>query len=206
MKGRIESLEHEVLELRVELRVLRRILDKVLDRVAEVPDDPYMALWDGRDGQKGEDQAYFMGQWRANQRVLQAMEDELANIKDKDSDEALHLIKQLESKRETARFYESIIHREAMELIEANIMATHNWRLRNGSAIRKTYEIRMEACVNPGCRATRELVRSLRDSQTKVELVMRSDPSPIRSCPWRGLGQVARVATHREAGEEDLPF
>ena len=153
MQERIEALEREVLELRVELRVLRRILYKVLRSIEEVPGEPYMPLWDGRDGQEGQTQMNLMGEWRALQRALQAMEDELANIKDKGSDEALHLAKELESQRRLVQALAQIINEDARKLIDTNIMASHDWRLARDLSNSKDYEHKVEACVNPDCNA-----------------------------------------------------
>ena len=206
MRERIESLEREVMELQVELRVLRRILYKVLRSIEEVPGEPYMPLWDSRDGQEGQTQMKVMGNWRALQPALQAMEGELANIKDKGSDEALHLAKELESQRRFVQSLGQLLNEDARELIEANIMATHDWRLQRDSSTREDLEIRMEVCMNPDCHATRTRTRFLRNGQGGSEKVARSDPSPMAYCPWDGLDVGAYIVKRWGSGEENIPF
>ena len=206
MKERIESLEREVTHLRRQLRILWGILNKVQDSIDEVPSDFYMPLWDGRDGQEGQKLTDFMRSWRRGQRELQVTEAQLAYTKNKDSDEARYLAKQVESQRRSARLYEQYINRNARELIEANIMADHDWQLVRFVDRTKTFEFRDEACSNPKCGAVRQLTRILRDDEADIERVARSFPSPMMSCPYDVAAIHAIAAKHRASGDEDIPF
>ena len=206
MKERIESLEREVMELRVQQRLLQGILEKVLDSIDEVPSDYYMPLWDGRDGQPGQVLTDTMRYWRRRQRELQVAEAQLAHVENKDSDEARYLAKRLESQRKSNRIYEQYINRDAGALIEANIMAEHDWQLVEVIIRGKDREIREEVCSNLNCRARRHLVRTFRDDQVTKDRVPYSNPSPMRSCPTHVLDRDVLTAARRASGDEDIPF
>ena len=184
MKERIESLEREVMELRMQLRLLQGIVEKVQDSIDELPSDFYMPLWGDHKGEEGQNQTAAMRSWRRKQRELQAIEAQLADTENKDSDEARYLVKRLESQREDAQIYEHIVNQGARRLVEANMMATHDWQLVRVVRITEVQESREETCSLPYCHATRELSRLLRDGQVDYEGVVRSYPRPMMSCPY----------------------
>ena len=206
MKERIEALEREVMELRVQLRVL----NKELDRINEGPADSYMPLWDGRDGQIGQELTVAMRLWRRFRRELQAMEDEFATIKDKGSDEALHLAKRLEVHREATQELGQGLNREAKDLLDANftanIKASHEWLALDFRRIGEDLEIRIESCIAPNCHARRTLLWKRVDGQFRKRMVAHTVPTPMVNCPWNDVEQGAQDTTHQASGEEDIPF
>ena len=206
MEQRIEALEREVLQLRRQLRLLQGILFKVQENIDEAPSDAYMPLWDGRDGQGGQLLTDALRNWRRMQRELQAAESQLASTKDKDSDEARYWAKQVEWQREIVRICERFINEDAKELIEANIMAEHDWRLVKVVSRTKALEYRNEACSNPGCGAVRRVAQSFRDDQVTQELVRYSNPSPMTGCPAIARDLDNLPATRRASGDEGIPF
>ena len=206
MQERIEALEREVMELRVELRVLQQVLRNALDSIEGEPGDSYMPLWDGRDDEKGQLLTDYMRLWRHSQRKLRVLEGQLAHTKDKDSEEARYLAKQLESHRLGVQSFERIINRGAREQIEANFMAEHDWQLVRVVGRTEASEVRDEACLNPNCYATRVRMRSWRDGQVKTERVIGIEPVPMTSCPWYVVKIDTRLPTRLTSGEEDIPF
>ena len=205
MQERIEVLEREVMELRVQLRVLQQVLHDALDSIEGAAGDSYMSLWDGDDEERNSLKA-LIKRGRIGQRELPVLEAQLAYTKDKGSDEALYLAKQVEMQRSAAHSYRKHINYQVRGLIEANIIADHNWHLEKVVYRMEAHELRVDACVNPNCHAKRTALRFFRNGQVERDSVVGTDPKPMALCPWDVAEIRAELDARLTSTEEDIPF